>query len=498
MLSRLSATSRRNNRTLFSYSCPDTRLGSCRDIFCFLPQHISHNYPSPQKIQSQIIMKESEILSNIASRLNIQQLNEMQQAMLKRAASPGDITLLSPTGSGKTLAFLIPLLKSLKEPTEKLQAVIIAPSRELATQIFEITRVLASSHKVSCCYGGHSMLDEKQSLAVVPSILISTPGRLVDHIKRGNIDLYSTRILILDEFDKSLELGFHEEMKKIVKNMPNVSRKILTSATMIDEMPDFINLNNPTVLNFLYKNAETRSRMKVWRAESSSKDKLDALRLLLLSLNDKKTIVFANYRESVDRIYTYLKENNIAAGIYHGALEQIDREKAIAMFNNESYNILITTDLGSRGLDIEGVAHIIHYHLPTSAEAYTHRNGRTARVDNDGEIFVITAPEETLPDFITTDETFAMPQTAPRNSIEAKNVTLYFMAGKKEKISRGDIVGFIANNSLISAQEIGKIDVKDHYSLVAVPTRKAKQALSVLSTCKIKNKKVKIGFAKVV
>ena len=443
-------------------------------------------------------MKESEILSNIESRLNIHQLNEMQQAMLKRAATPGDITLLSPTGSGKTLAFLIPLLKALKEPNGKLQAVIIAPSRELVTQIFEITRVLASSHKVSCCYGGHSMLDEKQSLAVVPSILISTPGRLVDHIQRSNIDVYSTRLLILDEFDKSLELGFHEEMKKIVKNMPNVSRKILTSATMISEMPDFVKLNCLTVLNFLYKNSETRSRMKVWRAESSAKDKLDALRLLLLSLDDKKTIVFANYRESVDRIYTYLKENHIAAGIYHGALEQIDREKAIAMFNNESYNILITTDLGSRGLDIDGVAHIIHYHLPASAEAYTHRNGRTARVDNDGEIFVITAPEESLPDYINTDDTFAMPQTAPRNSIVAKNVTLYFMAGKKEKISRGDIVGFIANNSLLTASEIGKIDVKDHYSLVAVPAQKAKQALSELSTCKIKNKKVKIGFAKVV
>lgn len=443
-------------------------------------------------------MKESEILSTIASKYDIEELNEMQKAMLKRANEPGDITLLSPTGSGKTLAFLIPLLKSIKEPNGRLQAVIIAPSRELVIQIYEIARALASAHKVSCCYGGHNMLDEKQSLAIVPSILISTPGRLIDHIQRQNIDVYSTRLVVLDEFDKSLELGFHDEMKKILKNMPNVSRKILTSATMINEMPDFVKLHHETVLNFLYKNAETRSRMKVWRAESSSKDKLEALRTLLLSLDDKKTIVFANYRESVDRIYSYLKESHISAGIYHGALEQIDREKAIAMFNNESYNILISTDLGSRGLDIDSVAHIIHYHLPSSAEAYTHRNGRTARVDNDGEIFVITSPDEVLPEFIVTDETFAMPTTAPRQSISAKNSTLYFMAGKKEKISRGDIVGFIANNSQLSAQEIGKIDVKDHYSLVAIPAQKAKQVLNELSTCKIKKKKVKIGFAKVV
>lgn len=443
-------------------------------------------------------MKESEILANISSRLGINELNEMQQTMLKHSAQPGDITLLSPTGSGKTLAFLIPLLKALKEPNGRLQAVIIAPSRELVIQIYEIVRAIATDHKATCCYGGHSMIDEKQSLSVVPSIIISTPGRLVDHIRRQNIDVYTTRLLVLDEFDKSLELGFHEEMKRIVKHMPNISRKFLTSATMISEMPEFISLNKPQIINFLYKTSEVRSHMKVWRADSSSKDKLDALRLLLLSLNEKKTIVFANYRESVDRIYTYLKENHISCGIYHGALEQIDREKAVAMFNNESYSILITTDLGSRGLDIDNVGYIIHYHLPSSKEAYIHRNGRTARVDKDGEIFVISAPGETLPDFIVTDEDYEMPATAAKDAIVAKNSTLYFMAGKKEKISRGDIVGFIANNSNITAQEIGKIDVKDHYTLVAIPAKKAKKALSDLSACKIKNKKVKIGFAKVV
>ena len=140
-------------------------------------------------------MKESEILSTIASKYDIEELNEMQKAMLKRANEPGDITLLSPTGSGKTLAFLIPLLKSIKEPNGRLQAVIIAPSRELVIQIYEIARALASAHKVSCCYGGHNMLDEKQSLAIVPSILISTPGRLIDHIQRQNIDVHSTRLV---------------------------------------------------------------------------------------------------------------------------------------------------------------------------------------------------------------------------------------------------------------------------------------------------------------
>lgn len=443
-------------------------------------------------------MKESEILHNINQRLSIGNLNEMQQAMLKHSATSGDITLLSPTGSGKTLAFLIPLLKKLKPANDKVQAVVIAPSHELVLQIFEITRAIVTGHKVTCCYGGHNAADEKQSLAVVPSIIISTPGRLLDHIERGNIDLHPTRLLVLDEFDKSLELGFHNEMKKIIRQMPNLASKILTSATMISEYPDFVSLHNHVIINFLYKNSETRSRMKVWRAQSEMKDKLEALRTLLLCLDNKRTIVFANYRESVERIYNFLKSNNISAGIYHGALEQIDREKAIAMFNNGSYNILITTDLGSRGLDIEGVAYIIHYHIPTSNEAYIHRNGRTARVDENGEIFIVTSPDEKIPDYIVTDDIYTLPQTTERRSILPDFRSLYFMAGKKEKISKGDIVGFLTNNSILSASEIGKIDVKDHYALVAVPYNKATQVLEQISTCKIKNKKVKIGFAKIV
>ena len=252
-------------------------------------------------------MKESEILANIQSKLSITQLNEMQNAMLKHSAEANDITLLSPTGSGKTLAFLIPLLKHLKPANNKVQAVVIAPSRELVLQISDITKAIASNHKVTCCYGGHNVADEKQSLSVTPSVIISTPGRLLDHLQRGNVDLHPTTFLVLDEFDKSLELGFHDEMKKIINKMPNVCRHILTSATMIKEYPDFLKLKKHILVNFLFKSEETRSRMKVWRAESDSKDKLEALRNLLLDLDDKRIIVFANYPAPVERIYTYLK-----------------------------------------------------------------------------------------------------------------------------------------------------------------------------------------------
>ena len=412
--------------------------------------------------------------------------------MLKRAATPGDITLLSPTGSGKTLAFLIPLLKALKEPNGKLQAVIIAPSRELVTQIFEITRVLASSHKVSCCYGGHSMLDEKQSLAVVPSILISTPGRLVDHIQRSNIDVYSTRLLILDEFDKSLELGFHDEMKRILRHIPNIARRTLTSATMIDEFPDFLRLHHVRIVNFLADKKELDSRLTVWSVRSDAKDKLEAALSLLTSIPPGRTIIFANHRESAERIQEFLVHRGVSAGLYHGGLDQQEREMALTLFDNGSNLILVTTDLGSRGLDIADVASIIHYHLPSSREIYTHRNGRTARVAANGNVYVLLGPTEEVPDYITFNDELSLNKANATAELKSRVASIYFNAGKKEKISRGDIVGFIANNGGITAQEIGTISLHDHYAIVAVPRAKVDDILSRIARLKIKNKRVRI------
>lgn len=438
-------------------------------------------------------MKEKEILNNIKAKFGIEKPNEMQQAMIERCHEKGDVVLLSPTGSGKTLAFLIPLLKELKEPNGRLQAVIIAPSRELVIQIDGIVRAVATGHKVTCCYGGHSVLDEKQSLAVAPSILVSTPGRMLDHINRNHIDVYSTRLLVLDEFDKSLELGFHDEMRRILRNMPNLSRRTLTSATMIDEFPDFLRLHNERIINFLADKKELDSRMRVWKVQSDNKDKLATAMTLLRNLPKSRTIIFANHRDAAQRIYEYLSDNRVAVGLYHGGLDQQEREIAVTMFNNGTHTVLVTTDLGSRGLDIADVANIIHYHLPTSREAYTHRNGRTARMTAEGDVYVIVGPSENVPDYITFDGEKSLDADV-QGDLTSSVASLYFQAGKKEKISRGDIVGFIANNGGITAQEIGQISLHDHYAIVAVPCDKAADVLSRISRLKIKNKRVRISI----
>lgn len=438
-------------------------------------------------------MKESAIIEQIRSRLGIESLNNMQTTMASKANAT-NIVLLSPTGSGKTIAYLLPLLKNIKASTGRVQAVVIAPSRELAVQISKVAQAIAVGLKVTCCYGGHNVTDEENSLSVVPDILVGTPGRLLDHAKRGNVYLQPVRILVLDEFDKSLELGFHEEMRKLIKRMPNISRQILTSATRISDCPDFISLRGAETLCFLSEST-VESRINVLRVESDMRDKLETLRTLLYNIEPGKTIIFANHRESAMRIYEYLKKLHLPVGLYHGGLDQIDREKAVQMLNNGTFSIMVTTDLGSRGLDITDVKHIVHYHLPLTEETYTHRNGRTARVDNTGSVYVITGPDEKIPDFISFDDSLALDSDAECR-IRKEYETIFFSAGKKEKISKGDILGFILTKSGIEPSAVGRIDVADHYALVAVDARVAKSVLAAIAREKIKNQKVKISIAR--
>ncbi len=442
-------------------------------------------------------MKEKQILDAISERMGITALNDLQRAVLEAWPQGGDMIVYSPTGSGKTIAYAIPVLKAVNHVPGRLQAVVVVPSRELAVQSCAVLRLMAVGLKVTLCCGGHDVADERQSLSVVPDIVVATPGRLLDHATRGNIELRNVRLLVLDEFDKSLELGFDDEMSRLLSRMPNLSRRILTSATVLREYPDYVTLNNHHEVNFLDREEELGQRLKLWLVRSDNRDKLVTLRRLLLDLPDGKSIVFVNYRDAAQRVAQYLAAEGISAGIYNGALTQVEREKAVALFNNGSYCVMVTTDLGARGLDIDGVQYIVHYHLPVAEDAFKHRNGRTARVNRHGEVFVILGPDEELPAFVRHDAEKQLALSPLRNGIKPLMATLYFMAGRKEKISRGDIVGFIANNSNVAASEIGHIDVKDHYALVAVPAEKAASALKKLAALKIKGKKVRISLARV-
>ncbi len=441
-------------------------------------------------------MREKEFLPNVKERLGIECLNEMQAKMMASASEARDIILLSPTGSGKTLAFTLPVMKMLRQPTGRVQCVVIAPSRELVVQIAGVVREVAHGFRVIALYGGHKVEDEVNSLKVVPDVIVATPGRLLDHAVRRNVDLMPVRILVLDEFDKSLELGFEEEMGKLARRMKNVSRIILTSATGAEVLPDFLRLDNPVTFDYLEANSKLRARMKVHRVESDGKDKLDTLPALLHSINNgpepEKTIVFVNHRESAERVYDFLKRKGAGCVLYHGALDQRERETAVALFNNGSRPILVATDLASRGLDIEKVKSVVHYHLPLTPEAYTHRNGRTARVEEDGDVYVLVGPEENVKDFVTFDDTFGLDKEK-ESDLQSRFMTMYVSGGRREKVSRGDILGFLIKEGGLAPQSIGKINVYDHYSLVAVIEKDVPGLLNAVEGKKLKGEKRRIA-----
>lgn len=443
-------------------------------------------------------MREKEFLPLVREKLGIEEINEMQKKMLEASTQSRDIILLSPTGSGKTLAFLFAMLKYLKPSTGRVQAVVVAPSRELVIQLAKVTRTIAAGYKVSELYGGHKVEDEVNSLATTPDIVVATPGRLVDHAHRRNIDLLPARILVLDEFDKTLELGFEEEMEKIMKRLKNLGKIILTSATRADELPEFLKLDNPLTLDFLGENRQLRHRLAMHRVDSDGKDKLMTLYQLLLSLADndgkiEKTIIFVNHRESAERVAEFLREKSVPVILYHGALDQQKREMALAAFNNGSRPVLVATDLAARGIDIEKVQSVVHYHQALTPEAHTHRNGRTARVDNNGDVYILIGPDESLKEFVDTDDVY-YPDYDNKHISGADCHTLYFGEGKKEKISKGDLLGFLVKEVGITPDDVKKIDVFDHYSLVGVRSDDIKKVISKAKAAKIKKRRVIVGL----
>jgi superfamily II DNA/RNA helicase len=432
----------------------------------------------------------------VLSNLKIDALNEMQVASMEANQQEGDVILLSATGSGKTLAFLLPVLQLLDGSKKETQAIIIVPSRELAQQIEDVFKQMGTGLKITCCYGGHKRETEENNLIQPPALLVGTPGRLADHIRRGNITLPGIETLVLDEFDKSLELGFTEEVSFIIGSLPNIKKRILTSATEAVDIPAFIGLNNAKQLNFLIDDELPAEKLAVQSILSGEKDKVDTLFKLLCYLGDRSAIVFCNHRESVERTSTMLAQKGIPNEFYHGAMEQQERDSALCKFRNGSTNVLITTDLAARGLDIPNIRYIIHYHLPHTEEIFTHRNGRTARMDASGTAILILSSEEKIPTYINVDvEQLTVPENSPLPD-KPKWTTLFIAAGKKDKVNKIDIVGFLSNKGQLKKEDIGLIEVKDFFSFVAVKRLKVGHALQLIKNEKIKNKKVKIEVAK--
>ena len=441
-------------------------------------------------------MEELQQIDPYLQKLNIKSLNEMQMAAIKSIGENDELILLSATGSGKTLAFLLPILESINPVINLCQALIMVPSRELALQIDTVLKQMQTGYKITCCYGGHKREIEENNLVQPPAIIIGTAGRTADHIRRNNIDLSQIKFLVLDEFDKILELGFLEEMEYIIKSLPAVQKRMLTSATYTEQIPAFVKMINPVTINYLPENTMAADVLRINTVLASDKDKLDTLFQMICYTGNTSTIVFCNHRESVERASNFLKEQGIVNVFYHGGMEQQDREVALCKFRNSSSDILVTTDLASRGLDIANIRNIIHYHLPPDEGSFTHRNGRTARMNSTGNVYVIHSEDEKLPAYITTNaEEFKIPE---RLSLPEKPKwsTLFIDAGKKDKINKIDIVGFLSQKGNLKKDEIGLIEVKDFTAFAAVRKSKIEQVVKSVQDEKMKNKKVKFAIAR--
>ena len=437
------------------------------------------------------ILPSNTILRN----LGIDSLNDMQVAAQETILNDNNVLLLSPTGSGKTLAFLLPIFEMLQAEILSVQCLILVPSRELGLQIEQVWKKMGTAYKVNVCYGGHSMDTEIKNLSNPPAVLIGTPGRIADHIDRGTFRTDKIQTLILDEFDKSLQLGFHEQMSFIIGKLSKLNKRVLVSATSDIEIPKYTRVVNPTILDFIPEHQESHS-LSMKMVVSKEKDKIGSLFNLICSLKSQSALIFCNHRDAAERISDALNEKGIYATYYHGGMDQDERERALIQFRNGSVSYLVTTDLAARGLDIPEMKHVIHYHLPSKEDEFTHRNGRTARMLATGTAYIIVHDSEKQLDYIDysmevlkVDNAIALPKPPEFQ-------TVYISGGKKNKLNKIDIVGFFSQKGKLEKGDLGLIEVKDFISFAAVKYSKVKDLLQNIRDEKMKGKKFKIEVAR--
>lgn len=423
---------------------------------------------------------------SILEKLGIAQLNEMQEKTIATIRSSDEVVLLSPTGTGKTLAFLLPVVELLDEACKEVQALIVVPTRELAIQIEQVARTMGSGFKTNAVYGGRAGSQDKIDLKHRPAILVGTPGRIADHLRKGSFPVDDIKALVLDEFDKSLEIGFEKEMTEILKAIPQVQKKILTSASQGVKIPVFVGLKNQLVLNYL---AAVESQLKI-KAISTS-NKLETLVAALCHIGDHPGIVFCNFKDTIAEVSEHLSDKNIDHGCFYGGMEQRDREQALIKFRNGTYRLLLATDLAARGIDVPEIRFIIHFQLPNKEHEFVHRNGRTARMKRDGTAYILKEKNNDIPDYIDDVEVEKLKEGGwPTPS---KWRTLYIGGGRRDKISKGDIAGLLMKQGKLTKDELSVIEIQQDCAYVGVLGSKISNVIKLVNNTKLKTKKVRVS-----
>lgn len=427
------------------------------------------------------------------AKLNIAALNPMQLEAGKALRTGADVVLLSPTGTGKTLAFLLPLLDDLEADRHEIQALVLVPTRELAQQIEAVARELGTGAKVNAVYGGRSGSLDKIDLKHRPALLIGTPGRVADRFRRDDYSLRHIRTLVLDEYDKSLEIGFEREMRAIISQLPGLRQRVLTSATGEVDVPDFVALDAPLHIDYL---GARSSRLRLEKLTTPDRDKLDALVAALRHIGPAPGIVFVNFKDALQRVSDHLSAHGVGHACFHGSMEQVDRERALVKFRNGTERVLLATDLAARGLDVPALAFILHYHLPPNEREFTHRNGRTARMHDDGVAYLLCSERERLPAYVddlclediavSTLHASAKPAPTPWR-------TVYLSGGRRDKISKGDIAGLFFKQGGLNRDELGVIELQQGCAYAAVQADRVGGLVAKTDNTRLKRKKVRVS-----
>ncbi|MDD5372856.1 MAG: ATP-dependent RNA helicase DbpA [Sulfurimonas sp.] len=440
-----------------------------------------------------------EMLHNL-NEIGYKEMTPIQEESLPFILEGRDVIAQAKTGSGKTAAFGIGLLHKLQVKKFRVQSLILCPTRELADQVAKELRMLARfSHniKILTLCGGTAFGPQLGSLRHGAHIIVGTPGRILKHLKKETLSLEDVDMLVLDEADRMLDMGFSEEINEVLGFVPKTRQTLLFSATYTDEILSISASIQKDALNVKTTQTEVANKITERFYEVQNSGKLKTVINILSNFKPENVIVFANTKAEVQEIADTLQKNRIDALAIHGDLEQYERNDVLVQFANKSCPVLVATDVAARGLDIKELSMVINYDLPHSEETYTHRIGRTARAGAEGLAFTLISPYEAdkADEYKNESRLFEDAQTLKVvNGFEMKpqNITLVIEGGKKDKVRAGDVLGALTGEAGLNGSSIGKIDIYDKQSYVAIESKKIDEAHEKLKNGKIKGKKFSV------
>jgi ATP-independent RNA helicase DbpA len=447
-----------------------------------------------------------EILDNLES-LEYSNMTPIQAAALPVILSGKDVIAEAKTGSGKTAAFSLGILNNLIVENLKIFSLILCPTRELAEQVADEMRRLSrftKNVKVLVVCGGSNEYQQLKSLEHGVHIVVGTPGRTLKFLKKGAINLSTIKFFVLDEADRMLDMGFHNDMLEINSFVPKNIQTLLFSATFPPEIEELSKdfQNFPIRIKVDQQHEQNKIRQVFIEVNSTAK-KLETLNLILGHYQPESSIIFCKTKQTCSDVAAYLQKNKISALAFHGDLDQSERNIVLAKFSNKSSLILIATDVAARGLDIKDLKAVINFDLAYDPEVYTHRIGRSGRAGNTGLAISLFLPKEAdkisgIEDYLNTKVEIQNADELNPNllfNLTAPMKTIYINGGKKDKLRPGDILGSLVKEAGINASDVGDITILPNQCFVAVKSQLANEVISKLNFGKIKGKKYKIGLA---